>query len=62
LDKNPALTLLRILRRNGKGGPLTDAELRKLTGFHQTELDIAAEGLKTEGMLLVERTYTLAES
>jgi hypothetical protein len=61
MEKNPALTLLRILRHEGKDMPLTDAEVRKKTGFDQTELDLAAEELEAEGMLLIERTYTLAE-
>jgi predicted transcriptional regulator len=61
METNLALKLLRILRRNAKGEPLTDAEVRKLTGLCQTDIDIAAEQLEAEGMLTVERTYTLVE-
>ena len=59
MEKNPALTLLRILRHEPEGMVLTDTEVRKKTGFHQTELDLAAEALEAEGMLVIERTYTL---
>ncbi len=55
------MKLLRILRRNWKGEPLTDAEVRKLTGLHQMDIDIAAEQLEAEGMLAITRTYSLAE-
>ena len=61
MEENLALKLLRILRRNSKGEPLTDAEVRKLTGLHQMDIDIAAAQLEAEGMLTVERTYTLVE-
>jgi len=40
---------------------LTDAQVRKLTGLCQTDIDIAAEQLEAEGMFRIERTYTLAE-
>jgi hypothetical protein len=59
MEKNPALTLLRVLRHEGADKPLTDTEVRKKTGFIQTELDLAAEELEAEGMLVIERTYTL---
>ena len=39
---------------------MTDVELRKATGLSQTEIDLAAEDLESEGMITVERTYTLA--
>lgn len=61
MDENPALKLLRILRRNAKGETLTDAQLRKLSGMEQGGLDSAPEQLEAEGMLTVERTYTLVE-
>jgi predicted transcriptional regulator len=61
MEENLALKLLRILRRNAKGEPLTDVQARKLTGLSQMEIDIAAEQLEAEGMLTIERTYTLAE-
>ena len=61
MENNPALKLLRIMRQAAKGKPVTDAELRKLTGFDQMELDLAAEQLEAEGMLTAERTYTLSE-
>jgi hypothetical protein len=61
LEKNSALQLLRILRRETKGKPLSDTEVRKKTGFDQVQLDLAAEELEAEGMLLIERTYTLVE-
>jgi hypothetical protein len=59
MEENLALKLLRILRRNSKGGPLTDVEVRKLTRMDQTEIDAAAAQLEAEGMLAIERTYTL---
>ena len=61
MEENLALKLLRILRRNWEGEPLTDTEVRKLTGLHQMDIDIAAEQLEAEGMLRIERTYTLDE-
>lgn len=61
MEENLALRLLRILRRNSKGEPLTDVQLRKLTGLCQMDVDIAAEQLGAEGMLRIDRTYTLAE-
>ena len=61
MEENLALKLLRILRRNSKGEPLTDDQVRKLTGLCQMDIDIAAEQLEAEGMLTIDRTYTLAE-
>ena len=61
MDNNPALKLLRILRHEATDKPLTDAEVRKMTGFNQTQLDLAAEELEQEGMLTIERIYTLVE-
>jgi predicted transcriptional regulator len=61
MEKNLALKLLRILRRNAKGEPLTDAQVRKLTGLDQMDIDIAAEQLEAEGMVVVQRTYTIVE-
>jgi hypothetical protein len=61
METNLALKLLRILRRNSKGEPLTDAEVRKLTRLDQTDIDAAAAQLEAEGMLAIERTYTLVE-
>ena len=60
MERNVALKLLRILRRRG-ANPISDTELRKLSGLSQTELDIAAEELESECMLEIERKYTLAE-
>jgi hypothetical protein len=61
MEENIALKLLRILRRNLKGGPLTDAEVRKLSRLDQTDIDAAAAQLEAEGMITVTRTYSLAE-
>jgi len=61
METNLALKLLRILRRNARRETLTDAQLRKLTGLDQMDIDIAAEQLEAEGMLAIERTYTLVE-
>ena len=61
MEENIALKLLRILRRNWKGEPLSDTEVRKLTGLHQMDIDIAAEQLEAEGMITIMRTYSLAE-
>jgi NAD(P)H-nitrite reductase large subunit len=61
MDENLALKLLRILRRYAKGESLTDAQLRKLTGMEQADLDLAAEQLEAEGMLTIERTYALVQ-
>jgi len=61
MEQNLALKLLRILRRNWKGEPLTDEQVRKLTGLHQMDIDIAAEQLEAEGMITVQRTYSLEE-
>lgn len=61
MEQNLALKLLRILRSNWKGEPLTDTEVRKLTGLHQMDIDIAAEQLEAEGMITITRTYSLAE-
>jgi len=61
MDENLALKLLRILRRYAKGESLTDAQLRKLTGMEQADIDLAAAQLEAEGMLTIERTYTLVQ-
>jgi predicted transcriptional regulator len=61
METNLALKLLRILRRSAKGEPLTDTQVRKLTGLSQMDVDIAAEQLEAEGMLTIERTYALVE-
>ena len=60
MEKNLALMLFAALRKNSKGEPLTDAQVRKLTGLCQMDIDIA-EQLEAEGMLLIERSYTLLE-
>ena len=60
MEKNPALTVLRVLR-HAKAKSMTDAQLRKATGLHQTQIDLGAEELEAEGMLTVDRTYTLEE-
>jgi hypothetical protein len=61
MEKNLALKLFAALRKNAKGEPLTDAQVRKLTGLSQMDIDIAAEQLEAEGMLRIDRTYTLGE-
>jgi hypothetical protein len=61
MEKNLALKLFAALRRSAKGEPLTDADVRKLTGLCQMDIDIAAEQLEAEGMIIVERTYTLLD-
>jgi len=61
MEENLALRLLRILRRNSNGGPLTDVEVRKLTRLDQTDIDSVAAQLEAEGMIIVTRTYSLAE-
>ncbi len=61
MEKNLALKLFAALRKNAKGEPLTDAQVRKLTGLCQIDINIAAEELETEGMITVRRTYMLAE-
>jgi hypothetical protein len=61
MEENLALKLLRILRRNSKGEPLTDAEVRKLTRLDQADIDAAAAQLEAEGLVTVTRTYSLAE-
>jgi hypothetical protein len=61
MENNPALKLLRVLRKEVKGKPLNDAQLRKLMGVDQMELDLAAEQLEAEGMLTIERIYMLSE-
>jgi predicted transcriptional regulator len=60
MERNLALIVLRFLRHS-KTMPIKDVELRKLTGLSQTEIDLAAEELESEGMLTVERTYILEE-
>jgi hypothetical protein len=61
MEKNLALKLYAVLRKSAKGEPLTDAQVRKLTGLCQMDIDIAAEQLEAEGMLTIERTYALVE-
>jgi len=61
MEENLALKLLRILRKNSKGEPLTDVEVRRLTRMDQTEIDDAAAQLEAEGLITVTRTYSLAE-
>ena len=61
MEKNLALKLFAALRKSAKGEPLTDAQVRKLTGLCQIDINIAAEELETEGMIIVKRTYMLAE-
>lgn len=61
MEENLALKLLRILRRNSKGEPLSDSDVRKLTRLDQTDIDTAAAQLEAEGMITVKRTYSLAE-
>jgi hypothetical protein len=61
MEKNLALRLFAILRKSAKGEPLADAQVRKLTGLDQMDIDIAAEQLEAEGMLTIERTYTLVD-
>jgi hypothetical protein len=61
MEKNLALKLFAILRKSPKGEPLTDAQVRKLTGLDQMDIDIAAEQLEAEGMITIERTYTLVD-
>jgi hypothetical protein len=61
MEKNLALKLFAALRKGTKGEPLTDAQVRKLAGLSQMDIDIAAEQLEAEGMLRIERTYTLVE-
>ena len=53
--------LFRVLRQSGTEGPLTDAQVRKLTGLDQMDIDIAAEQLEAEGMVVIESTYMLVE-
>lgn len=60
MEKNPALTILRVLR-HAEPKSMSDAQLRKATGLNQTQIDLGAEELEAEGMLSVERTYTLEE-
>ena len=62
MEKNAALKLFRVLRHETTGKPLSDAAVRKLTGFTQVELDLAAEELEAEGLIEIERTYSLIES
>ena len=61
MEENVALKLLRILRRDSKGEPLSDAEVRKLTRLDQTDIDAAAAQLEAEGIITVVRTYTLVQ-
>lgn len=61
MEENLALKLLRILRRNSKGEPLTDVEVRKLARMDQTDIDAAATRMEAEGLITVTRTYSLAE-
>jgi hypothetical protein len=61
MENNLALKLFAALRKSAKGEPLTDGEVRKLTGLCQMDIDIAAEQLEAEGMITVERTYTLLD-
>jgi hypothetical protein len=61
MENNLALKLFAALRKSAKGEPLTDVQVRKLTGMHQMDIDIAAEELEEEGMITVQRTYMLAE-
>ena len=61
MEENLALRLLRILRRNSNGGPLSDVEVRKLTRLDQTDIDAAAGELEAEGMITIQRTYSLAK-
>jgi len=61
MENNLALKLFAALLKSAKSEPLTDAQLRKLTGLCQMDTDIAAEELEAEGMITVQRTYTLAE-
>ena len=61
MEGNLALKLLRIMRRNSKGEPLTDAGVRKLTRLDQEDIDVAAAQLEAEGLITVVRTYSLEE-
>jgi hypothetical protein len=61
MENNLALKLFAALRKSAKGEPLTDTQVRKLTGLHQMDINIAAEELEAEGMITVQRTYTLIE-
>lgn len=38
------------------------ASAGRMSGLSQGEIDLAAEELETEGMLKIERTYTLLEN
>jgi hypothetical protein len=59
-ERNPALTILRVLKQS-KTRTMNDVELRKASGLSQTEIDLAAEELEEESMIVVARTYTLSE-
>lgn len=61
MENNLALKLFAALRKSAKGKPLTDAQIRKLTGMHQIDINIAAEELEAEGLITVQRTYTLPD-
>ena len=60
MEGNGALKVFATLRRF-RSKEVTDAELRKTTGLRQGQIDIAAEELEREGMIVVTRTYRLAE-
>jgi hypothetical protein len=61
MENNLALKLFAALRKSAKGKPLTDDQVRKLTGLCQMDINIAAEELEAEGMIIVQRTYMLTE-
>ena len=60
MEKNLTLKLFAVLRKS-KGERLTDAQVRKLTGMCQMDIDIAAEQLEAERIITIQRTYTLVE-
>ena len=61
MEKNLTLKLFAALRKSANGEPLTDAQVRKITGLCQMDIDIAAAQLEAERMIIVTRTYSLAE-
>ena len=61
IEKNLALKLFARLRKNSEGEPLTDVQLRKLSGMCQMDIDIGAEQLEAAGMIKIDRTYSLVE-